>query len=124
MIKSPVTCTENMTVLRCMEKMRSFHVDSLMVVDNKSKKLLGVVNAKDLQKSADITQKVSHVMDSVFLGVHLEDNIVQILKVIDDNNISNIPVLSEDNTLLGLITKSSLLTTLSQPYLEEEEVSQ
>jgi osmoprotectant transport system ATP-binding protein len=122
MIKSPVTCTENMTVLRCVEKMRSFHVDSLMVVDNKSKKLLGVVNAKDLQKSADITQKVSHVMNSVFLGVHLEDNIVQILKVIDDNNISNIPVLSEDNTLLGLITKSSLLTTLSQPYLEEEEV--
>lgn len=122
MIDSPVTCSTSMTILRCVEKMRSYKVDSLMVVENKTNKLLGIVNANQLQRQSNRTQEVGGIMKTDFLGVHLDDNIVQILKVVDDNNVSNIPVLSEDNTLLGLITKSSLVTTLSQPYLEEEEV--
>lgn len=122
MIESPVTCTTNMTVLRCVEKMRSYKVDSLMVIENKTKKLLGIINAKQLQRQTDRTQEVSKIMNKDFLSVHLEDDIVHILKVVDDNNVSNIPVLSDDHILLGLITKSSLVTTLSQPYLEEEEV--
>lgn len=122
MIDSPVTCSTSMTVLRCMERMRSYKVDSLMVVENKTNKLLGIVNAKQLQRQSDRTQEVGEIMKTDFLGVRLEDNIIHILKVVDDNNISNIPVLSDENILLGLITKSSLVTTLSQPYLEEEEV--
>lgn len=122
MIDSPVTCSPNMTVLRCVEKMRSYKVDSLMVVESKTNKLLGIVNARQLQRQSDRTQEVGNIMMTDVLGVRLEDNIVYILKVVDDNNISNIPVLSDENILLGLITKSSLVTTLSQPYLEEEEV--
>lgn len=122
MIDSPVTCSTSMTVLRCMERMRSYKVDSLMVVENKTNKLLGIVNAKQLQRQSDRTQEVGEIMKTDFLGVRLEDNIIHILKVVDDNNVSNIPVLSDENILLGLITKSSLVTTLSQPYLEEEEV--
>lgn len=122
MIDSPVTCSANMTVLRCVERMRSYKVDSLMVVENKTNKLLGIVNAKQLQRQSDRTQVVGQIMKTDFLGVRLDDNIVHILKVVDDNNVSNIPVLSDENILLGLITKSSLVTTLSQPYLEEEEV--
>lgn len=123
MIDSPVTCIPNMTVLRCIERMRSYKVDSLMVVESKTNKLLGIVSAKQLQRQFDRTQEVGKIMKTDFLGVHVDDNIISILKVVDDNNISNIPVLSDDNILLGLITKSSLVTTLSQPYLEEEEVS-
>lgn len=122
MIDSPVTCSSTMTVLRCVERMRSYKVDSLMVVENKTNKLLGIVNAKQLQRQSDRTQEVGKIMNTDFLGVRLDDNIVHILKVVDDNNVSNIPVLSDENILLGLITKSSLVTTLSQPYLEEEEV--
>ncbi len=122
MIDSPVTCSVNMTLLRCVEKMRSYKVDSLMVVENKTNKLLGIVNAKQLQRQSDRTQEVGQIMNTDILGVRLDDDIVHILKVVDDNNVSNIPVLSDENILLGLITKSSLVTTLSQPYLEEEEV--
>ncbi|WP_455718464.1 ABC transporter ATP-binding protein [Anaerosporobacter sp.] len=122
MIDSPVTCSPNTSVLRCVAKMRAYRVDSLMVVENKTNKLLGIVNAKQLQREYEIAQEVSKIMNTDFLGVRLDDSIVHVLKVVDDNNISNIPVLSDNNTLLGLITKSSLVTTLSQPYLEEEEV--
>ena len=124
MIDTPITCQSNMTLLRCMEKMRSSKVDSLMVIENKTKKLLGVISAKQIQLQTDRTQEVGKIMSAAFLSVSPNDSIVDILKVVDENNVSNIPVLDESKTLLGLITKSSLVTTLSQQYLDSEEVSQ
>ena len=51
-----------------------------------------------------------------------EDSIVDLLKVADDNNISEIPVLDESGKILGLVTQNSLITTLSQQYFEDGEV--
>lgn len=124
MIDTPITCQSNMTLLRCMEKMRSSKVDSLMVIESKSKKLLGVISAKQIQLQTDRTQEVGKIMSAAFLSVSPNDSIVDILKVVAENNVSNIPVLDEDKTLLGLITKSSLVTTLSQQFLDSEEVLQ
>lgn len=123
MIETPVTCQSNMTLLRCMERMRSYKVDSLMVVENKTKKLLGIVRAKQIQSLADRTGEVGTIMNDNYLYVSPEDSIIDVLRVVDENNVSNIPVVSEDKVLLGLITKSSLVTTLSQQFLETEEVS-
>jgi len=121
MIESPITCYRNTTLLRCMEKMRSSKVDSLMVIDNKSKELLGVVRAKQIQVQADRTQEVGNIMSTEFLSVAPTDSIVNVLTIVDENNVSNIPVIDEKRTLLGLITKSSLVTTLSQQFLDTEE---
>lgn len=123
MIETPITCQSNMTLLRCMERMRSYKVDSLMVVENKTKKLLGIVRAKQIQSLADRTGEVGAIMNDNYLYVSPEDSIIDVLKVVDENNVSNIPVISEDKVLLGLITKSSLVTTLSQQFLDTEEVS-
>lgn len=124
MIDTPVTCSSTMSLLRCMDKMRSNKVDSLMVIENKTNKLLGIVRAKEIQSISDRTQEVGAVMDKNFLFLSPEDSIIDVLKVVDENNVSNMPVLSEDKVLLGLITKSSLVTTLSQQFLDTEEVSQ
>lgn len=122
MIDTPVTCLKNMTLLRCMEKMRSYKVDSLMVIENKTKKLEGIIFAKQIQLQKDRTKEVKEIMSTDLLSVTPDDNIVDILKVVDDNNISTVPVLDHDNKLIGLITRSSLVTTLSQQYLDTEEV--
>lgn len=124
MIENPITCHSNMTLLRCMDKMRSAKVDSLMVIENKSNRLLGVISAKQIQAQSDRTIEAGKIMSSDFLSVSPNDSIVDILTVVDENNVSNIPVLDENRTLLGLITKSSLVTTLSQQYLDTEEVLQ
>ena len=42
------------------------------------------------------------------------ENIVALLKKVNSNNISNVPVVDENKRLLGLITNSSLVTTMSQ----------
>jgi osmoprotectant transport system ATP-binding protein len=121
MIDSPVTCQSNISLLKCMEKMRSSKVDSLMVIENKSKKLLGVIKAKEIQVQADRSIEVGKIMNTDFLNAKPEDTIVDILKVVDENNVSNIPVLDNKGVLLGLITKSSLVTTLSQQFFDVEE---
>jgi len=121
MIDFPVTCQSNTSLLRCMEKMRSSKVDSLMVIDIKSRKLLGVVKAKQIQSQADRTKEVNKIMSTDYLSAGPEDSIVDILRVVEENNVSNIPVLDDNGILLGLITKSSLVTTLSQQYFDIEE---
>lgn len=122
MIDSPVTCSKSMTLLRCMERMRSRKVDSLMVIDSKSRELLGVVKAKQIQQQKDRTKAVEEIMDTDICSVKPDDSIIGILKLVDDNHVNNIPVLDKDKRLIGLITKSSLVTTLSQQFLDTEEI--
>jgi len=40
---------------------------------------------------------------------------------VNSNNISNVPVVDENKRLLGLITNSSLVTTMSQQFIDFEE---
>ncbi|HHU75191.1 MAG TPA: betaine/proline/choline family ABC transporter ATP-binding protein [Clostridiales bacterium] len=120
MIESPVTCYANTSLLRCMEKMRSNKVDSLMVVEKRSNRLLGIVRAKQIQNHSDRRIEVKEIMKTDYLYGNPEDSILEILRVVEENHVSNIPIVDQDKILVGLITKSSLVTTLSQQYLNDE----
>ena len=100
--------------------MRHSKVDSLMVIDTKTRFLEGIITAKEIQGVADKSKPVNTVMRTRFPSVSNDDNIIQVLKTVDSHNVSDIPVLNNKGILLGLITKSSLITTLSQQYLESE----
>lgn len=121
MITTPVTCSETLPLLRCREKMRTSNVDSLMVTD-KSRRLLGIVSGKQIQPLSDLSLEARSVMSTEVLKVSPDNNIIDILKIIEENQVSGIPVTDDDGILLGLITKSSLVTTLSQQYIDTQEV--
>ena len=120
MIEHPVICSTNITLFRALEKMRTSKVDSLMVVANKTNVLAGVLTAKYARKYEDKSLPVSHMMKTDFEHVKPEDNIIDIITSFNDTDISSIPVLDEQGILAGLITKGSLVTTLSQQYMEDE----
>ncbi|OOM73437.1 glycine betaine/carnitine/choline transport ATP-binding protein OpuCA [Clostridium puniceum] len=121
MIENPVTCLKNASLLRCMEKMRSSKVDSLMVID-KSNYLLGIVTAKQIQNKMDRNILVEEIMNYNFVKVSPEDTIIDILELVKQNKISQVPVIDDNGVLNGIITKSSLVTTLSAQFLDTEEV--
>lgn len=121
MIENPITCFKNTSLLRCMEKMRSSKVDSLMVVD-KLNYLLGTVTAKQIQNKLDRNIPVEDIMDNNFININPEDTIIDILQLVKENKISQVPVVNENCMLEGIITKSSLVTTLSGQFLDTEEV--
>lgn len=121
MITTPVTCSETLPLLRCRERMRTSKVDSLMVTD-KAGILLGIIRAKQVQSLSDLNVEAKSIMNTDFIKVSPDNNIIDILKMIDENHVSGIPVTEAGGKLLGLITKSSLVTTLSQQYIDTQEV--
>ena len=86
------------------------------------KKLQGYAKASTIQKQSDKNIPISKIMTPANLYAYPDQSIVELLKIVTENNISNIPVVSEENKLLGLITNSSLVTTLSTQFIEEDKV--
>jgi len=121
MVKNPVCVSPSTSLFRCMERMRMYKVDSLFVVDGE-KQLLGLVQAKMIQTQANTSIPVSEIMHKEVEAIAPDTNIVEILQKVSDKGINTIPVVDETGVLHGLITKSSLLTTLSHQYLDTSEV--
>ncbi|MCL2568961.1 MAG: ABC transporter ATP-binding protein [Oscillospiraceae bacterium] len=121
MVKNPVCVSPSTSLFRCMERMRMYKVDSLFVVDSE-KQLLGLVQAKMIQTQANTSIPVSEIMHKDIDGIGPDTNIVEILQKVSEKGINTIPVVDERHVLVGLITKSSLLTTLSHQYLDTSEV--
>ena len=119
MIENPITGRESFSIFYCLNKMKMARVDSLMIVDE-SEHLKGVLHAAKLT-NADITDKrAGEFLEKDFITAKLGDSIVELLKIVDANNVSTIPVVDESGSLKGLITRSSLITSLSQQFLEGE----
>lgn len=120
MIPDPICAPANMTALRCVERMRNYKIDRLFITD-KQKHLVGIITAKGIQSQTEKNMPVATIMEENFETISPEDNIIDILQTTNENHLSAIPVVSEDNVLQGLITTSSLVTTLSQQYLDTSE---
>ena len=122
MIENPVTCFKSSSLLRCIEKMKKNKVDSLMVI-SKGNDLLGIVTAKQIQKMTDRSVLLENMVNNKFVTVKPEDTIIDILEIVKENKISQIPVVDNEGKLIGIITKSSLVTTLSGQFIDTDEVS-
>lgn len=120
MIEKPITCSVELSLLKCIEKMRSNKVDSLLIVDPKTKKFEGYIKAKHIRNIEDKSKPVGTVMAKDYYALSSQDTILDALKIVNDNHTSTAPVLNENGVLVGLITRSSLVTALSQQYIEVE----
>ncbi len=115
MIEDPITCSQDISLLKCIKKMRYERVDTLLVIDRKGK-LNGIITGKMIQKEKDHYKSVKEIMEQPRAVTSPEKSIVDILKEITEKNLSSLPVADENGILRGLITKSSLVTTLSQQF--------
>lgn len=120
MIENPVTCTGDISRNRCVQRMQERHVDTLLVIDQEQK-LKGIINRKALYRSRNSEETAETIMRADVLTASPDDNIIQLLKIIDEYDVGNIPVVNQEGRLLGLITNSNLVATLSQQFLMDEE---
>ena len=120
MIENPVTCTGDLSRTRCVKRMKERHVDTLLVVD-KNRKLQGMINRKALYRAKNPLAAAETMMKTDVLTASPDDNILKLLKLIDEYDVGNIPVIDENEKVLGLITNSNLISTLSQQYLTEDD---
>ena len=119
MIKDPVKAIETRTVIQAMEIMRTNKVDSILVTD-KNNLLLGILTVKELRQNGIQDYYIYKVMNQDPLFIYEDCNLIEILNIMNNQNVGHIPVVSKDGQLVGLITRSSLLSVLSEQFLEME----
>ena len=119
MIKDPVKAIETRTVIQAMEIMRTNKVDSILVTD-KNNLLVGILTIKELRQNGIQDYYIYKVMNQDPLFIYEDCNLIEILNIMNNQNVGHIPVVSKDGQLVGLITRSSLLSVLSEQFLEME----
>ena len=123
MIPDPLAVPHTLSALHAIEQMREKHVTSAMVLDD-DEKFIGYVRATDIQKAPDKTAPVSDLMKEAKVSAAPEDDLVKLLDLMNKNEVPALPVVNRWGRLEGLITNSSLVTTMSRQYIDlEKEVS-
>jgi len=126
MLDKPMTVPKDLTVLRCLEKMRQCKIDSLLVIDYETHKLLGIVKASILRAIENRNDIVEMHMKTGYHTLSPDDNILDAMKYFKNKNRSVVPVIDDEGVLKGLITTSSLVTVLSKQYFDciDDEVEE
>ncbi|WP_026563714.1 ABC transporter ATP-binding protein [Bacillus sp. UNC41MFS5] len=118
MIPNPVKITSMRTVLQAIEVMKDQKVDSLMVTD-KNNVLKGLVTLKSIQL-LNRTISIEKVMEQNVLSVSQDANLISVLATMNEHKIGYVPVVNSHNQLIGLITRSSILSALSSQLIDLE----
>lgn len=108
MIKAPVAITPGKSLQSAIKLMRDRRVDTLFVTDD-SGILKGVVDFQDINFNRKSATSVSDIMTNkvyfVRTGALLRDTIDRMLK----RGFKNIPVVDNNDRLVGLVTRASLV---------------
>jgi len=118
MILDPAKVSPRRNVFQAIEIMKENKVDSLMVTD-KQQSLIGLVTLKSIQLQSR-SKTVGEIMEKNILSVTEDENLITVLQIMNEKKIGYLPVVSKNNKLTGLITRSSILSVLSGQLLDLE----
>ncbi|TZE80914.1 ABC transporter ATP-binding protein [Calorimonas adulescens] len=116
MINNPVKALPSRTLTQSLEIMNDSGVDSILIV-NERNQLLGIATANDIRSKWDTAKRLEEIYTRNVLSVHPDDSIVEVLKLMSQNNIGYVPVVDVSGILKGLITRSSLVKVLGEKYV-------
>lgn len=119
MMKNPITARPSHSCFYCLNKMKMNKVDNLLMINNQNK-FIGVLYAEMLNGINYDNKKAEEYIDTDIIVINPRDSIVDVLEKINENDITIIPVVNDNNVLVGYITKGILLTFLSQQYVGDE----
>ena len=131
MTKDPVCCLPNVMVAEAAKLMKSENIGSIPVIENEqTKKLVGIVTDRDLTlkivaegRDAKST-KVEAVMTRKVVTCRAEDDLQKALDAMSENQLRRIPVVDNDNKILGIIAQADVATRINQPEKTAEMVKQ
>lgn len=112
------------TVKQAIEKVKSYlnfseNIYYLYVI-NEEKKLVGVVSYRDLL-IADTDEKIEDIMFNRVVAVHVDDDQEEVAQTIERYDFIAVPVVDNDNVLLGIITVDDAIDVLIREANEDIE---
>ncbi|MCM1078301.1 MAG: IMP dehydrogenase [Bacteroidales bacterium] len=115
MIYDPVTIMRGKTVKDALDMMAEYHIGGIPVVD-KDNKLVGIVTNRDLRFQTDMSRKIDDVMTKGNLVVtHQQADLESASKILLEHKIEKLPVVDEENHLIGLITYKDITKAKDKP---------
>lgn len=131
MTKTPVCCLPNDMVAEAAGLMKSGNIGSIPVIENEqTKKLVGIVTDRDLAlkivaEGLDAkSTKVEAVMTRNVVTCHAEDNLQKALDAMAEHQLRRIPIVDNDNKILGIIAQADVATRVDQPEETAELVKE
>lgn len=113
MTKMPVTINKETNLKNCANVMREKDVNSLIVKDE-TNKVIGIVADEDFVRSAVADNvdtekiKVEDIMVSNVITIEPDKDLYDAIKLMGDNNIRQLPVVSEKK-LVGIVTVKDII---------------
>ena len=121
MIMDPVTLPMNSVVRDAKQNMAEFSIGGIPVVDDQGK-LKGIVTNRDLRFERNDNRPITEVMTSknlvtVSAGTSLKDA----EGILQQNKIEKLPVVDENNVLVGLITFRDITKLTQKPIANKDQ---
>jgi CBS domain-containing protein len=131
MTKNPVCCLPNDSVAKAAELMKSQNIGSIPVIENEqSQKLVGIVTDRDLAlkiiaegRDAKST-KVESVMTRKVVTCRADDDLQKALDAMAEHQLRRIPIVDNDNKVVGIIAQADVATRADQPEKTAEMVKE
>jgi CBS domain-containing protein/anti-sigma regulatory factor (Ser/Thr protein kinase) len=115
----------DMPISTVLEILRVNHISGVPVV--KDSRLIGILSLEDIVRAMqknELSVPVSQYMSTKLTTVMSYDPIVGAMQKFSDSGLGRLPVMNEDNKLVGMITKGDItrgiLVALQKDYKEEE----
>jgi len=131
MTKNPVCCLPNDSAAKAADLMKRENIGSIPVIENEhTQKLVGIVTDRDLAlkivaegRDAKST-KVEAVMTHKVVTCHADDDLQKALDAMAEHQLRRIPVVNNDNKIVGIIAQADVATRVDQPEKTAEMVKE
>lgn len=120
MVKNPVTITSETTLADAIRVMRDRRVDTLFATDEDNT-LQGVVDFYEINAHRNTSKTVGEIMTQPVHYVTKDSKLRDVVDRMLKRGYKNIPVLSEDYKLEGLITRASLVDVVYDTMWGDED---
>ncbi len=121
MIYHPVTILKDATVADALALMSEYHIGGIPVVDEDNK-LVGIVTNRDLRFERNVGRPIAEVMTSENLvTTHQQTDLFAASQILQENKIEKLPVVDDDNRLIGLITYKDITKAKDKPMACKDE---
>lgn len=131
MTKDPSCCLPTDTVFDAAQLMKSEDVGPIPIVsDKQTKKLAGIVTDRDLAvkvlaEGLDSKQtKIEEVMTTGVQTCGPDDDVSNVLKLMEQHHIRRIPIVDDNDCLVGIIAQADVATRIDQPDKTHEVVEE
>lgn len=119
MLTNPVTLSPSRGLAEAVKTMTRKRVTGVIVTDAKGK-YLGLANINDIHdRYAEENLTVGDVMRSQTATVTVGTNLADAIPLIQEAPYGNVPVITDDGRLAGILTRGSIVDVLAKPLLEE-----